>query len=272
MANWLVALILGIVEGLTEFLPVSSTGHLILANIWFNFEDKQFTKLFDIVVQVGAILAVIIFFWNKIMPFGKPPEVRNAIFERWINVGISVIPALLFGKLLDDWLEENLFNPKTVAISLVLWGIVLLFADRKNTATKKIQSIDSIHWQIALYIGLIQCLAMIPGTSRSAATIVGAMLLGCTRVVAADFSFLLAIPTLCAASGYKLLKFLSEGATLNTEQILSLSIGFVTAFVVAWFVISKFMAFISTQRFTPFAWYRIGLGIVVLILLFAKVI
>ncbi len=213
MPDILVSIILGVVEGITEFLPVSSTGHLILVNSVIGFSE-EFAYLFNIVIQLGAILAVVVYFRKKILPFYKksPLYTPIQIMQIWKKVLIAVIPALLIGAVAGDYIEERLFHPITVAIALTIGGIVLIIIEQKNKQAK-IFSVAEMSYKIVLFIGFIQCLALIPGTSRSAATIIGALLLGVARPIAAEFSFFLAIPTLFAASAYSLLKYHSSITT-----------------------------------------------------------
>ena len=259
MNDFLKAIILGIVEGITEFLPISSTGHLIIVNRWISF-GEAFTQMFDVVIQLGAILAVVVYFWKALWPFGEDKARNGAKWDMWKKVIVAVVPALLLGKLFGDVIEEKLFSPLTVAVMLVLGGVVILLVDRKDHGGK-IRSIGEMGYKTALGIGLAQCIAMIPGTSRSAATIVGAMLLGTTRFLAAEFSFFLAIPTMAAASGYTLLK---HGAHLTGTELGVLSVGFGVSFLVAWAVIAVFMKYIQTHDFKIFGVYRILLGALVL--------
>ena len=260
MHDFLTSIVLGVVEGVTEFLPISSTGHLILVNRWFGFEPG-FEKLFDVFIQLGAILAVVLYFWNKLWPFSarKTPAERAATWSLWLKVIVAVCPALVFGFLLGDIIESKLFNPAVVSAALIGWGAVIIIVDRKKKVGRpaKIGDVSGIGYGTALLIGVIQCLAMVPGTSRSAMTIIGALLLGCSRMAAAEFSFFLAIPTMVAASGYTLLK---HGSQLQTHDLLVLGTGFVVAFATALVVISGFMKFIGKHRFTAFGWYRIALG------------
>jgi undecaprenyl-diphosphatase len=242
---------LGVVEGITEFLPISSTGHLILLNQWVSF-DKHFTEFFDIFIQLGAILAVVLFFWKKIWPIN---------IKVWLKIIIAVIPALVIGGLFGDFIRENLFNFWIVALALIVGGLIIIYIEDKNI-TYKYDSIDGLSWKHAFFIGLIQCLAMIPGTSRSAATIIGALLLGSSRSLAVEFSFFLAIPTLIAASGYSLLK---HGLVISGEEILVLIVGFITSFFVALYVIKFLMKYIKNHNFNFFAYYRIILGILILL-------
>lgn len=268
MTDAIIAIILGIVEGFTEFLPVSSTGHLVLVSEFTQkgvFADKAFTDFFNIFIQFGAILSVIVYFWDRLYPFNakKSASERQQIWETWKKAIIGFLPAAVLGFLLDDIIEHYLMNPYTVAIALIFWGLVMIWLESQNRSGQ-INTIAKLSIQTVLLIGLIQCLAMIPGTSRSAATIIGAMLLGCSRVMAAEFSFFLAIPTIGAASLYSLLKAFKSGMAIG-EHWLTLALGFVSAFVVAWLVIAAFMRFITTNNFKPFGYYRIVLGVIVLV-------
>lgn len=248
------AIILGVVEGVTEFLPISSTGHLIIVNQWLSFSEP-FTTMFDVVIQLGAILAVVVFFRHRLWPFGSSEQARQAVVL-WKKAIVGVVPALIIGFLAKDVIEERLFNPLVVAVALVVGGIVLIILE-KRTTKQTVRSAAELTYGTVLAIGLFQCLAMVPGVSRSAATIVGAMLLGATRLVAVEFSFFLAIPTMAAASGYALLK---NGLTMSGTEMQLLAVGFATAFLVAWFVVATFMKYIQTKNFIPFGWYRIVLG------------
>lgn len=262
MNMYLIAVILGIVEGLTEFLPISSTGHLILVNQFAGFTGR-FANMFDVIIQLGAILAVVAYFWKRLFPFGKgklAAEKKNT-WNLWKKALTGVLPALIIGAFLGKYIEDKLFNPVTVAVALVIGGIALIIAEKRKKPGN-INSISSLSYKTAFFIGLIQCLAMIPGTSRSAATIIGAMLLGTSRIVAAEFSFFLAIPTMLAASAYS---FLKAGITLTYNELSVLSIGFITSFFIALLVITVFMNYISKKSFKPFGYYRIILGIAVLL-------
>jgi undecaprenyl-diphosphatase len=262
MNMYLVAIILGIVEGLTEFLPISSTGHLILVNQFAGFTGR-FANMFDVIIQLGAILAVVAYFGQRLFPFGRSKSAaeKENSWDLWKKALIGVFPALIVGAVLGKYIEEKLFNPVTVAIALVIGGIVLIVAEkRKKLCT--INSISSLSYKTAFFIGLIQCLAMIPGTSRSAATIIGAMFLGASRIVAAEFSFFLAIPTMLAASTYS---FLKVGIILTSDELSVLAIGFITSFFVALLVITVFMNYISKKSFKPFGYYRVILGVAVFI-------
>ncbi len=269
------AIILGVVEGFTEFLPVSSTGHLILVNRFVSF-DKDFTLLFDIIIQLGAILAVLVYFWKRLWPFkieknpagkdGENPRRQfhwrqdKEIINIWYKTIVGVLPAIVLGALLGDLIEKRLFNPWTVAVALLIGGIIILFIERKNPQGK-ITSINNLSFKTAFFIGLVQCLSMIPGTSRSAATIIGAMVFGASRVVATEFSFFLAIPTMFAASVYSLLKY---NSSLNVGQIFVLSVGFIISFIVALAVIRFLINYVQKNNFKIFGWYRIILGIIII--------
>jgi undecaprenyl-diphosphatase len=256
------SVLLGVVEGITEFLPISSTGHLIIINRFVDFTGP-FAALFDVVIQLGAILSVVVYFWKRLLPFGRhlSDDRKKEILDIWKKAIVGVIPALFLGAIFGGMIKKYLFNPITVAIALVIGGILLIYLEgRKREAV--ITSIASMGYRTALLIGLMQCLAMVPGTSRSAATIIGAMFLGASRVVAAEFSFFLAIPTMCAASAYSLMK---AGRMLTGQEWLVLAVGFAVSFIVALAVIAAFMKFISTRDFKPFGYYRIVLGAIVLV-------
>ncbi|MCX6722274.1 MAG: undecaprenyl-diphosphate phosphatase [Candidatus Staskawiczbacteria bacterium] len=249
MFQYLIAVILGVVEGFTEFLPISSTGHLILVNQFISF-NKNFTLLFDIVIQLGAILAVVVYFWKKLFNWNI-----------WFKTIIGVLPAIVVGALFASKIEEKLFNPWTVAVALLVGGIIILIVEKKQK-NPKIISISDLSFKTAFFIGLIQCLSMIPGTSRSAATIIGAMLLGASRVVATEFSFFLAIPTMIAASVWSLFKY---RALLNMAQFSVLSVGFIISFAVALVAIKFLISYVQKNNFKIFGWYRIILGIIIIL-------
>lgn len=260
MNDFVSALILGIVEGITEFLPISSTGHLIIVNQFVGFTE-QFANMFDVVIQLGAILSVVVYFRKRLIPFGNYKSSTNRkIFDLWKKTIVGVIPALGIGFLLADYIEERLFNTTVVAIALIVGGLILLYIENKRPSFR-IKSVEQLTYRTAFFIGIIQCLAVIPGTSRSASTIIGAMLLGASRIVAAEFSFFLAIPTMVAASGYTLLK---SGLMLTPHEFLVVGFGFIVSFIVAWLVIAGFMNYVSKKDFKLFGYYRIVLGIVVL--------
>jgi len=270
MFQYLEAIILGIVEGFTEFLPISSTGHLILVNQWISF-DKDFTLLFDVVIQLGAILAVLVYFIKKLWPFTADKIKNKETLNIWYKTIIGVLPAIILGTLFAGKIEEKLFNPWTVAMALLIGGIVILIVEKKSPSADsgqaKITSIKDLGVKTAFFIGVIQCLSMIPGTSRSAATIIGAMVLGASRTVATEFSFFLAIPTMVAASVWSLVKY---HALLNTSQIILLLTGFIVSFVVALTVIKFLISYVQKNNFKIFGWYRIILGILIILYFIIK--
>ena len=254
------AAVMGIVEGLTEFLPISSTGHLILAGALLHFDDEK-AKVFDIAIQTGAILAVILVYWQKIRAtlVALPTEVRARRFA--LNVFVGFLPAVVFGLLLGKAIKAHLFTPGVVATTFILGGFVILWAERRPASTVRVQDVDAMSWQDALKVGLVQCLALVPGTSRSGATIIGGMLLGLSRKAATDFSFFLAMPTLIGAGVYSLYK---ERALLSAADLPMFAVGLAFSFVSAWLCVRWLLRYISTHSFVPFAWYRIAFGIVVL--------
>jgi undecaprenyl-diphosphatase len=263
--NIIKSIILGIVEGITEFLPISSTGHLILVNQWINFSEP-FTTMFDIVIQLGAILAVVVYFWKRLWPFGKEQLQTQAAIAIWFKILVGVIPAIVLGALLGKAIEENLFNPWVVATALLLGGIILIYIENHHS-NHRFTSIHEIPIKTAFYIGVIQCLSMVPGTSRSAATIIGAMLLGASRAAAVEFSFFLAIPTMVAASGYSLLK---HGSSMGASEFVILAAGFISAFLTALIVIKLFVNYIQRRDLKPFGYYRIVLGAIIFIFFFLR--
>ncbi len=267
MSNYFIAVILGIVEGVTEFLPISSTGHLIVVNRLVGFTGS-FANMFDVIIQLGAILSVVVYFWQRINPFSskKTNQEKSETWKLWKKTVIAVIPALLIGGTIGKYVEDALFNPLTVAIALIIGGIIIIIIEN-HSQSNTITSISALNYKKAFLIGLIQCLAMIPGTSRSAATIIGAMLLGASRSVAAEFSFFLAIPTMVAATAYSFLKF---NTSLSAIEWQILIIGFVVSFLVAWVVIAAFMNYIRKRDFKPFGYYRMIFGFVVLYIAFMK--
>jgi undecaprenyl-diphosphatase len=240
------------VEGLTEFIPVSSTGHMVLTSALMHIEEDKFTKLFEIAIQLGAILAVVALYWRKFFDFSK--------WQFYLKLLVAVIPALIFGKLFDDMIDEHLGNPVFIAIIIILGGILLLFVD-KWFQYGEISDESQISNPKAITIGAYQCLAVLfPGLSRSAATILGGMQQGLTRQLAAEFSFFLAVPTMAAATGYKLLKYIKEEGMLNGEQVTTLAIGNIVAFVVAILAIRFFINYLTKYGFKIFGYYRIVIG------------
>lgn len=254
------AAVMGVVEGLTEFLPVSSTGHLILAGSLLGFDDEK-AKVFDIAIQTGAILAVIIVYWQKIRDtlVALPTQQQAQRFS--LNVLVAFLPAVVLGLLFGKAIKAHLFTPAVVASTFILGGFIILWAERRQQAAVRVQEVDQMTWKDALKVGLVQCLAMIPGTSRSGATIIGGMLLGLSRKAATEFSFYLAIPTLIGAGAYSLFK---ERALLSMADLPLFGVGLVFSFVSAWLCVRWLLRYISSHSFTPFAWYRIAFGIVVL--------
>lgn len=257
------AVILGIIEGITEFLPISSTGHLIVAENFFHLHPG-FDKMFEVVIQFGAILSVVVYFRDRLFPPLKrdtleKQEKFNEVMSIWYKSAFAVIPALVIGGLLGKKIQQHLFNHWVVAGALFIGGIILILLEQKKH-TPKFDDVDQMSYKKAFQVGLIQCFAMIPGTSRAAATIIGGMLLGGSRKAAAEFSFFLAIPTMAAASVYSLLKY--KGA-ISKEEWIILGIGFAVSFFVALGVIAFLMNYIRTRTFSAFGYYRIALAIVV---------
>ena len=257
------AAIMGIVEGLTEFLPISSTGHLILAGALLGFDDEK-SKVFDIAIQTGAIVAVIIVYWRKISATVLALPTQRQAQRFALNVLIAFVPAVLLGLLFGKAIKAHLFTPVVVASTFILGGFVILWAERRQTRSAtapRILDVDEMTPLDALKVGLVQCLAMIPGTSRSGATIIGAMLLGLSRKAATDFSFYLAIPTLIGAGVYSLYK---ERALLSLADLPLFGVGLVASFISAWLCIRWLLGFIASHSFNGFAYYRIVFGLVVL--------
>ena len=254
------AAVMGVVEGLTEFLPISSTGHLILAGALLGFDDDK-AKVFDIAIQTGAILAVIIVYWQKISTTVRALP-HSADAQRFaLNVFIAFLPAVILGLLFGKAIKANLFTPEVVATTFIIGGFIILWAERRQASAVCIGEVEDMRWQDALKVGLVQCLAMIPGTSRSGATIIGGMLLGMSRKAATDFSFYLAIPTLMGAGAYSLYK---DRALLSMSDAPMFAVGLVFSFLSAWVCVRWLLKFISTNSFEVFAWYRIVFGLVVL--------
>ncbi len=262
------AVFLGIVEGITEWLPISSTGHLILVNEFLNLrQSKDFIDMFNIVIQLGAILAVMVIYFKRLNPFqpGKTAREVQLTWQLWLKVVIACIPSAFFGLLLDDWMEAHLSNFFVVAIMLVVYGIAFIWIeDRNRRVEPKVTDLARMSYKTAFYIGLFQVLSIIPGTSRSGATILGGIIVGTSRSVAADFTFFLGIPTMFGYSGLKAVKYFIDGNTLTGGQAAILLVASVTAFVVSLFVIRFLMNYIKKHDFTVFGKYRIVLGIIVL--------
>jgi undecaprenyl-diphosphatase len=258
------AAIMGLVEGLTEFLPISSTGHLILAGALLGFDDDK-AKVFDIAIQTGAIFAVILVYWQKIRNTVVALPSSQQAQRLALNVLIAFLPAVILGLLFGKAIKANLFTPMVVASTFIIGGFIIIWAERrqeKNPAVAGIQDADDMTPLDALKVGLVQCFAMIPGTSRSGATIIGGMLLGLSRKAATDFSFYLAIPTLIGAGVYSLYK---ERALLSWADTPLFGVGLIVSFISAWLCIRWLLRFISTHSFVGFAYYRIVFGLVVLV-------
>jgi undecaprenyl-diphosphatase len=258
------AAVMGVVEGFTEFLPISSTGHLILAGELMNFLEHDKRQVFEISIQTGAIFAVILVYWQKIRStlLALPTEVQAQKFA--LNVFIGFLPAVVLGLMFGKVIKAHLFTPVVVATTFIVGGFIILWAEKRQAAggtAVRVMEADDMDWKDALKVGLVQCLAMVPGTSRSGATIIGGMLLGLSRKAATDFSFYLAIPTLIGAGVYSLYK---ERALLSMADVPLFAVGLVMSFLSAWVCVRWLLRFIATHSFVGFAYYRIAFGIVVL--------
>ena len=262
------AVLFGIVEGITEWLPVSSTGHMILLDEFVKLQvSAEFYEMFQVVIQLGAIAAVILLFFQKLNPFSlkKDKQQKKNTWQLWFKVIVAVIPSAVIGVLLDDWMDEHLYNYVVVAFALMLYGVAFLFVENANEGKElKVKNVFEINYRTALLIGFFQCLSLIPGTSRSGSTILGAILLGVGRSAGAEFSFFLAIPTMLGASALKLLKFVMSGVSATTTEIAVLAVGCVVSFVVSFLVIRGLMEYVRKHSFAAFGVYRIALGAVVL--------
>ena len=279
------AVLFGIVEGVTEWLPISSTGHLILLDefITLNMSDA-FKSMFDVVIQLGAILAVIVLFFHKLNPFspGKSEGEKKQTWQLWFKVIVSIIPSGIVGVLFDDWMDAHLHNGIVVSIALIVYGIAFILVENRNNRGKfekvstkdgvtvsrlkenRLENVFDITYKTALIIGLFQCLSLIPGTSRSGSTILGAILIGVGRSAGAEFSFFMAIPTMLGASAIKLLKFLLSGVSATGTEIGVLVVGCIVSFIVSLLVIKGLMQYVRSHSFSAFGVYRIVLGIIVL--------
>lgn len=259
---------LGIVEGITEWLPVSSTGHMLLVDEFIKMNvSEEFKELFFIVIQLGAILAVVMIFWQKMWPFGltdeKKPMVKKDIFSMWFKVVVACIPGAVVTILFDDFIEEHLHTPTVIAIALIFYGIAFIVIENWNkTREAKVATLADITYKTAFIIGMFQVLSIIPGTSRSGATIIGALIIGVSRVAAAEFTFFLAVPVML---GMSLLKILKIGLAFSSGELVILAVGTITAFVVSVIVIKFLMSYIKKKDFKLFGWYRIVLGALVLV-------
>ena len=296
--DWLKIIFLGIVEGVTEWLPISSTGHLILVDALWKTENHPvltdtFMNMFEVVIQFGAIIAVIVLFWQKLWPFHTKAKRKKRSWFReasdnrvvcsiqrfcdnhcymdkivmWLNIALSCLPAILVGLPLDDWMEEHLYNPPVVAAMLILYGVAFILVEKRNQSrTPRIRTMNDFRWTDALLIGVFQVLALIPGTSRSGATILGGILIGASRGLAAEYTFFLAVPVMFGASLLKIVKF---GAFSGVQGIVLL-LGMVVAFVVSLIAIKFLMSYIKKHSFAAFGYYRIALGLLVLLYFLVK--
>lgn len=262
--------LLGIVEGVTEWLPVSSTGHMLIVDEFVKLNaDEAFKEMFFVVIQLGAILAVVLMFWKKMFPFTlhkkAKPEIRKDIFSVWFKVVVACIPGAVVTLLFDDWIEAHLHTPPVIAATLVLYGIAFIAVELWNKKrTPKTETLDDITYKTAFLIGLFQVLSIIPGTSRSGATIIGALLIGVSRVAAAEFTFFLAVPVMFGLSAIKILKF---GLDFTAVELVILLVGMAVAFGISVLVIKFLMGYIKKHDFKAFGIYRIALGILILLLL-----
>ena len=270
IAEILKILLFGVVEGVTEWLPVSSTGHLILLDEYLPLRQSDaFKEMFNVVIQLGAILAVVVLFWKQLFPFQwkdkEQPVVQKGILRLWGKVIVACLPAGVIGILFDDFLEAHLHTPAVIAAMLILYGVAFLVVEQRNKGrTFRIQTTDEIDWKTALIIGAFQVLSLIPGTSRSGVTILGALLVGVARPAAAEFTFFLSVPVMFGASFIKIVKFLAESGGFAGSEIFALLLGSAVAFAVSLLAIGFLMSFVKRHSFKPFGWYRIALGIVVI--------
>ena len=270
MIEILKAILFGIVEGITEWLPISSTGHLILLNEFVTLKmSEEFQSMFDVVIQLGAILAVIVLFFHKLNPFApsKNAAQKKQTWNLWFKVVAAIIPSGVVGVLLDDWMDAHLHNGIVVSIALIVYGIAFILVERRNSGKhlRMVEDVHAIDYKTALLIGAFQCLSLVPGTSRSGSTILGAILLGVGRSAGAEFSFFMAIPTMLGASAIKGLKFVLSGVRATSTEILVLIVGCIVSFFVSLLVIKGLMEYVRKHSFSAFGVYRIILGAVVLL-------
>ncbi|GCF94576.1 undecaprenyl-diphosphatase [Enterococcus florum] len=263
------AIILGIVEGITEWLPISSTGHLILVDEFIKMDiSPAFTEMFNVVIQLGAIMAVVVLYFDKLNPFSvkKDAQQKSDTWSLWSKVIVACVPAAVLGLIFDDYLDAHFHRFLPVAIMLIVYGIAFIVVEKQNKSkTPKCTSLADFTYKAALIVGFFQVLSLIPGTSRSGATILGAILIGASRFVATEFSFFLGIPVMFGASGLKIVKFLANGNTFGVQEILVLLVGMVTAFIVSIIAIKFLLDYIKRNDFTVFGWYRIILGAILII-------
>lgn len=266
--NLIKAIILGIVEGVTEWLPISSTGHLILVQEFMKLDARpEFIEMFNVVVQLGAIIAVILIYFNKLNPFSpkKTATEKKDTWNLWFKVLVGCLPAGVLGLMFDDFLDEHFHKFLPIALMLIIYGVLFIIVENRNKDREpSITSFQDFTYKSALIIGFFQVLALMPGTSRSGATIIGALLIGTSRFVATEFSFFLSIPVMIGASGYKMLKFLKIGGAFTGDELMILIVGSVVAFVVSLIVIKFLLNYIKTNDFKPFGWYRIILGVILI--------
>lgn len=268
------AIFFGVVEGITEWLPISSTGHLILVQEFIKMnQDKDFMDMFNIVIQLGAIIAVMVIYFERLNPFqpGKSARQVQLTWQLWLKVVIACVPSAIFGLLLDNWMEAHFYNFVVVALMLILYGYAFLWIEKRNEKVEpKVTELSRMSYKTAFLIGCIQVLSIVPGTSRSGATILGAIILGTSRPVAADFTFFLAIPTMFGYSGLKAVKFFLDGNHLAFSQILILLVASLTAFVVSMYAIKFLTDYVKKHDFTVFGKYRIALGSVLILYFFVS--
>ena len=270
------SIIYGIVEGITEWLPISSTGHLILIQDFIKYknENPAFMEMFNVVIQLGAILAVVVIYFDKLNPFkpGKTARQIQLTWQLWAKVVVAALPAAIIGLFLDDWFEAHFYNLVSVAIMLIIYGVAFIYLEKREQVEPTVTELSKLPYQTALYIGLFQVLSLFPGTSRSGATIVGGLLNGISRPVVTEFTFYLGIPIMFGASGLKILKFIIKGNSLGFDQLFLLLVAMGVAFGVSLYVIRFLTDYVKNHDFTVFGKYRIGLGVLLLVYGLIKVI
>lgn len=268
LLNILKAIILGIIEGITEWLPISSTGHLILANEFIKLQESEaFMTMFNVVIQLGAILAVIYLYFNKLNPFSpsKSAIEKKDTWNLWFKVIVAVIPSVIIGLPLDDWLDAHFHKFFPVALMLIIYGIAFIVVEKRNkNVTPKCTDLNKFTYKAALIVGMFQVLSLVPGTSRSGATILGGILIGASRFVATEFSFFMGIPTMIGASGLKIVKFILHGNSFSFQSTIVLLVGTAVSFIVSVLAIKFLMSYIKKNDFTIFGWYRIILGVILI--------
>lgn len=268
MTDFFKIILIGIIEGITEWLPVSSTGHMLLFDAFLPLDmSESFKEMFFVVIQLGAVMAVVTVFWRKMLPvsvYNKKVMLEHQSVETWLKVAVACVPSGIAGLLFDSWLEENFGTPLTIAAMLIIYGVLFILVENRNSKRPpKIFSLQGIDFKTAVLIGLFQVLSLVPGTSRSGATIVGALLLGVSRTAAAEFTFFLAVPTMLGASAFKILKF---GFDFSHSELISLIIGMAVAYAVSMLAINFLMNYVRRKDFKVFGIYRIILGTVILLL------